>query len=529
VNTETATERTAVKKTLTIATAIMMCSFMLSRVIGLVREQVIAQFGGTGTAIDSYVTAFFIPELLNHFLAEGFLAITFIPIFLRYWTGNDKDGAWRSFSNLFSIGTVAFCVAIPLAMLFTPQVLGLLGPHISNEQTLPLTVKLTRIILPAQLFFFWGAFFSSVQMAQNRFFIPALAALFYNAGIICGGVLLGPRMGVEGFAWGVLGGAFVANVLVQLPGALMAGLRYRWRFDPRHPDIKRFVMLSLPLVFGLGMSFSNEIFFRFFGSFLGEGVTSSLNYALRTMSMAIALFGQAWGVAFYPYLSKLAAQQHFKEISQLLDRALARIGTFSIPVAALCVICAPEIIRTLYEHGKFSAASTAQTAPLFALYMAGSFFFSAALFSARPFWAVQRTIPPMIVSTAVSLAVIPLYYFSSRIWGAIGIAGSAVCGMTFQFLAMYLLWQKRHGDAVSSRRLVRTLATVVGITAAATAVAWMVKQPVTALHTGWGVKADALAVILVTGVLFAAVVAGLFHATGVLRLGEMIEVFRKKR
>jgi putative peptidoglycan lipid II flippase len=528
MNTQNVNERTALKKSLTIATVIMMGSVLLSRVIGLVREQVVAIFGGTGTSIDSYVTAFFIPELLNHFLAEGFLSITFIPIFLRYWSGNDKDGAWRSFSNLFSLGTIAFCIAIPLAMIFTPQILCLMGPHIANEQTLPLTVKLTRIILPAQLFFYWGAFFSAVQMAQHRFFVPALAPLFYNAGIIASGLVLGSRMGVEGFAWGVLGGAFAANVLVQLPGAIKAGMRYRWRIDVRHPDVKLFVLLSLPLVFGLGMTFSNEIFFRYFGSFLGEGVTSSLNYALRTMGMVIALFGQAWGVAFYPWLSRLAAEKKFNEISELLDKVIARIGTFAIPIAALCIVCATEIIRMLYEHGQFTAASTARTAPLFALYMAGSFFFSVAIFSARPFWAIQKTLLPMIVSTAVSLVIIPVYYFTSRLWGAAGIASSAVCGMSLQFLIVYLLWQRRYGSIQAVILLARKITTIIAITACAAAAAWFTKQEFAGLCSGLGKTVDALLVTCLAAVPFFAVVLILYQMTGVLKARELIALVRRK-
>ncbi|MBN2037896.1 MAG: murein biosynthesis integral membrane protein MurJ [Chitinispirillaceae bacterium] len=527
MNTETAAEKKSLKKTLTFATVIMMGSVLLSRIVGLVREQVIAGFGGTGADIDSYVTAFFIPELLNHFLAEGFLSITFIPIFLRYWADGDREGAWRSYSNLFSIGSVVFCIAIPLAMLFTPSILCLMGPHIANENTLVMTVKLTRIILPAQLFFYWGAFFSAVQMAQQRFFVPALAPFFYNAGIIVGGIVLGPRIGIEGFAWGVLGGAFIANVLVQLPGAMRAGMRYRICFNPRHKDFRTFVMLSLPLVFGLGMTFSNEIFFRFFGSFLQEGATASLNYSLRTMGIMIALFGQAWGVAFYPHLTRLAAEKKMKEISLLLNRTLMRIGTYSIPIATLCIVCSSEIISILYEHGRFDSGSTARTAPLFALYMVGSFFFAAAVFTARPFYAVQKTLPPMIASTTVSLMILPVYYISSKVCGAPGIAGSAVAGMALQFFFVYFLWHRNYGEG-QSIRLLKRIALVVAISLVAGLVGMLVKQSIQSLDTGWGVKVDSALVALAASLPFAVIVLASYHLTGLQKAGELLDVIRKR-
>ena len=397
MNTHPPIEKAALRKSLAAATVIMMASVFLSRVIGLVREQVIAHLGGTSTGIDSYVTAFFIPELLNHFLAGGFLSITFIPIFQRYLAAGDSEGAWRSFSNIITVGTAVFAVVIPVSMVCTPAILRTMGPHIAGEQTLQLTVAMTRIILPAQLFFYWGAFFSAVQMAHHRFFWPACAPLFYNAGIILGGLLLYRTAGVQGFAWGVLGGAFAANVIFQFMGARGVGLRYRFRFDLFDPDLRKFLLLSLPLVFGLTMTFSNEILFRFFGSFLGEGGTSSINYALRTMGFVVALFGQASGVAFYPYLSRLAIEQKFGEITSLLNRAVTAIAVYCIPLSLLLLVCAPQVIAILYEHGSFSAASTARTAPVFALYMAGAFAFSAAVFAVRPFYAVQKMYLPVIV------------------------------------------------------------------------------------------------------------------------------------
>jgi putative peptidoglycan lipid II flippase len=523
VNSQTSTERTALRKSLTVATAIMMASVFLSRVIGLVREQVIAHVGGTTTGIDAYVTSFFIPELLNHFLAGGFLSITFIPIFQHYLTKADSDGAWRSFSNIITVGTVVFAIVIPLSMLFAPGILRMMGPHIANEQTLPLTIRMTRIILPAQLFFYWGAFFSAVQMAQHRFFWPACAPLFYNIGIILGGLLLGRVAGVEGFAWGVLGGAFAANVVFQLAGARSVGMRYRFRFDLKDPDLMRFMLLSLPLVLGLTMTFSNEILFRFFGSFLGEGGTSSINYALRTMGFVVALFGQASGVAFYPYLSRLAIEQKFGEITALLNKALTVIAAYCIPISLLLLVCAPQVISILYEHGHFSSASTAKTAPVFALYVAGAFAFSAAVFAVRPFYAVQKMYIPVIVSSAVFLVSIPLYYYAGRSWGAPGIAASAVIGMVFQFLLLYFIWNSRYGDRASALRTLRIVAVILCISTAAAAAGWRVNHLLLNYHSGFGKLIDNLIVCAGTFVPSGILVVLLYQVTGVARIKDMIK------
>jgi putative peptidoglycan lipid II flippase len=517
-------DRARLKKSLTAATIIMMASVMLSRVIGLVREQVLAGYGGTSSDIDAYVTAFIIPEILNHLLAGGFLSITFIPIFQRYLAKNDTAGGWRSFSNLLTIGTAVFLVIVPLAVVFTPALYRFF-PHAlsANSAQFDLTVRLTRIIIPAQLLFYWGAFFSAVQMANHKFFLPALSPLLYNLGIIAGGLLLGPRLGVEGFAWGVLAGAFAANILVLLPGALRAGMRFRPVADFSHADVKEFVLLSLPLMLGLGMTFSNEVLFRFFGVSLGEGGTSSINYALRTMGMIVAVFGQASGVAFYPYLSKLALEKKFGEITAILNRALVKIGLMCVPVSLMLVVLAQEVISVLYERGNFSAASTAATASVFVLYMAGAFSFAAAIFAVRPFYAVQRPWIPMVISTAVSLLTLPLYAFASRHWGAPGIAGSAVAGMTVQFITLYLVWAKLYGSKKQLREVLRPFF-IVGLTGCAAALCGMAaKQWVLSLDLFLGKTALNLAVCAITVVPMGAIVVLIYHLTGLQKIGDLVK------
>jgi len=445
----TSTTTASSHRSLSIAAIIMMGSVLLSRVIGVFREMVLAGHGGTTFEMDAYVTAFIIPDLLNHFLASGFLSITFIPIFQQYYARNDPDNAWRSFSNLLTIGSIGFIILIPVAMFFTPQAMLLMGPHINDPSIAPLTIKLTHIILPAQLFFYWGAFFNAVQMAKERFFLPALTPLLYNAGIIAGGVLLAPFIGIEGFAWGVLAGSFLGNVAIPLFGALAVGMRFSPSCNIYHPDVKTYVVKTLPLILGVGMSFSTEFFFRFFGSFLSEGGTSSVNYALRTMMIVVAVFGQASGVAFFPFLSKLAAQKKFDEMTRMLNSLLRTIARYLIPISTILYICARPLVAILYERGKFDAASTIDTAAVFCAYLPGAFAFSAAIIIARSFYAMQRMVLPMVVSTAVALGTIPLYMLFSRLFGARGIAYAASAAMTLQYLILYGLWTRQYGSLAS--------------------------------------------------------------------------------
>lgn len=467
----------AIGKTISIATAIMMGSVFLSRVTGLLREQVMAHFGGTGMGIDAYVSAFIIPEMLNHFLAGGFLSVTFIPIFQRYIIKGQRDRGWESFSNLFCIGTLFFLILIPLSMIFTPDILKLAG--ISPEtkpQYFHTTVRLTRIVLPAQILFYWGAFFSAVQMAEKRFFIPAIAPLCYNGGIILGGIILAPYIGIDGFAWGVLIGAFLANMAVQLPGAMKLGLKFHLRFDFTDSDLLEYVKKSIPLILGLSMTFSNEIFFRYFSASLSEGTVASVNYALRIMMMVVAMFGQASGAAFFPFMSKLAIERKFQEMNDILNSVLIRIAVLLLPISVIMIVLSQQIIAVIYQRGHFDYQSTLQTSSIFSVYLLGAFGFSASMIISRPFYAMQNTVLPMVVNTSIALLSIPFYVVFSRKMGGPGIALATVLAVTIQFVVLYAVWSSKYASWRSVKKLLLSLSKILVITSLGCALGYLLRK-----------------------------------------------------
>ena len=442
-------------RTITIAALIMMGSVLLSRAMGMVRELVLAAYFGTGTAsIEAYNTSFLIPEILNHLCAGGFLSVTFIPIFQRYLIKKQNDLAWRSFSNIMTLGTILMLLLVGLGMVLARPITTLLIPD--DPQRLELAIIMTRIIMPAQLFFYWGAILMAVQYAQNKFFIPALLPLAYNAGIILTGLALYKAFGITGFAWGVVVGALVGNVVLQVPGALRAGMRFSLRVDIRDPDLHRYVLLTVPLILGLGMSYSNEIFFRIFGTMLDKGVAALCNYPLRTMLIVVAVFGQAAGVASYPFLSRLAAENNHTEMNRLLYTILSKLVIILIPLSVVMMISALPIMTVLFERGQFTAASSAATAPILAIYLAGALAFSCNAIIVRNFYAMQNTVTPMVISSIAAIASIPAYIFFARTWNAAGIALAAALFMNIQGIVLYAAWYRCYPDRVAFVKLLRT-------------------------------------------------------------------------
>ena len=428
-----------------LASLIMMASVFLSRVIGLLREMVIAHVGGAGAGVDAYQVAFILPEILNHVVASGFLSVTFIPIFSHYLACNEEEKGWRVFSIILVGFGGLLLIFTAAAFLFTPQIVGLVAPGRPDALFQAHAVRMTRIILPAQFFFFAGGLFMAVQFAKEKFAIPALAPLVYNLGIIFGGLWLGPRFGMEGFSWGVLVGAFVGNFALQYYGARRVGMRFSLCVDLRHPDLKKYILLTLPLMVGLTMTFSTELFFKFFGSFLPAGSIAGLNYALRIMLILVAIFGQAVGVASFPFMARLAAENRLDEMNRLMNTTL-RYLALVIPFSVLLMVLRQETVLILFQRGRFDAAATEMTAQVLVLLMAGAFAFAAQTVVVRGYYATQNTLFPAVFGTLSVLASIPLYYLGLKQMGITGVALAMSLSAAFQVILLFVLWNRRSGN-----------------------------------------------------------------------------------
>jgi putative peptidoglycan lipid II flippase len=433
-----------------IASLIMMVSVFLSRVVGLFREMVIAHIGGAGASVDAYQVAFVIPDILNHIVASGFMSVTFIPIFSRYLAANREEDGWKVFSIILNCFGCFLVVLIIVAFASAPQLIALIAPGLKNPSTIAIAVKMTRIILPAQLFFFAGGLLMAVQFSKERFFIPALAPLLYNLGIISGGILLGPWIGMEGFAWGVLIGALTGNLFVQFIGVRKTGLKYFFIFDLGHPDLRKYVFLTLPLMVGLTMTFSTEFFFRLFGSYLPEGSIAVLNFGLRIMLILVGLFGQAVGTASFPFLARLVAENKLNEMNRLLNHTL-RFLALVIPFSVLLMVLRSEVVRIIFQRGKFDAAATALTAEVLMYLLVGAFAFAAYTIVVRGYFACQNTLFPALYGTIVVLLSIPLYLLGMNFLGVRGVALAVSLSGAFQVTVLYALWNKRSNNTGSRR------------------------------------------------------------------------------
>ena len=431
------------------ATAIMMASILLSRITGVAREMVLAALAGAGTAVDAYRVAFILPEILNHILASGFLSVTFIPIFSRHLAAGREDEGWRTFSTIITIFGAFLLLLIVAGMVLAPYLVPLLAAGRRDPQFLALAVAMTRITLPAQFFFFAGGMLMAVQYAKKRFLFPALAPLIYNLGIIAGGWLLARRLGVAGFCWGALAGAAVGSFAIQWVGALRSGMRFRPTLNFRHPDLRRYVLLTLPLMVGLTMVFSTELFSKFFGSFLPPGAIAWIDYAMRVMLILVGFFGQAVGVASYPFMAQLAVEGRLGELNDTINKVLRYLSVV-VPVSILVALLRYEIVRVLYERGRFTPMDTDMTALTLACLMVGAIAFVSQTVVNRGFYATQNTLLPAVFGSLAVLASLPVYWLGLKLMGVAGVGLAISASALIQTLLLFAVWNRRSGNTAAA-------------------------------------------------------------------------------
>ncbi|MBI4461117.1 MAG: murein biosynthesis integral membrane protein MurJ [Acidobacteria bacterium] len=403
--------------------AIVAASVLLSRVLGFLREWAIAHQVGSNAITDTYYAAFTIPDILNYLLAGGALSITFLPVFVEYFTADREEG-WRVFSVVLSAMMAVLLVLLIVAEIYAPVFTYWIAPGFTAEQHRLLTY-LTRIMLPAQAFFFIGGVLSAVQYAQGRFLIPSLAPLIYNAMIIAFGMLLARRWGIEAFSWGVLAGSILGNCLLQVYGVMKLSARFRPSFQFSHPGFRRFVRLSLPVMVGFSFIFVDDWVIRWFGSFLVPASITWLGYGKTLMRVVVAIFGQAAGVASFPILARLAAEKKREEMSESLQDSLRHVVLAIVPISVLMGLLSRPIVYILFSRTRLGPADMEQTALAMEIFLIGAFAWGMQAILGRGFYALGDTLTPTLIGTGLTVVWLPIYWLLAREYQHLGLAGAS--------------------------------------------------------------------------------------------------------
>jgi putative peptidoglycan lipid II flippase len=425
----------------TSATLLLMVAVMLSRVIGYVREAYIAWAFGAGRLTDAYVAGFTIPDFLNYIVAGGAASITFISIYTRFLAEKREDEAEKTFSIIITVMTTMLAFGVVLAEIYTPQLLHLVVPKFDAEQ-MALCVHLTRILLPAQIFFYVGGVVSAVLLSRRLFLFPAFGPLLYNVFIILGGVVLGRRFGISSLAYGALAGAFIGPFLVNAIGAARIGTGFRPSFDIKNPAFLEWAKLSIPLMLGVSLVTADDWILRHFASG-GLGDITRLNYAKRLFAVPIAVLGQATGQASLPFFAKLFGEKRMDEFAATVNASVYRIAAASFLATAWMMAAALPVIDLVYRRGKFSVGDSHITAVYFFWFALSLTCWCAQGLYARAFYAAGDTVTPMIACTLITIASLPVYSILFHKFSFVGLAAASDIGILANTLALALLLHTR--------------------------------------------------------------------------------------
>ncbi len=408
-----------------IASLIWAGALLASRVIGLVREVVLGATLGASAQADAYAAAFRVPDTLAYIVSGGALSILFIPMFTGHAQRGDEARAWRAFSVVANFIVMLLAVVIPLAWVAMPALAPAFAPGFSPEDT-ALLVRLSRIVLPAQVFHLLGGLLSAALLAKDRHAVPALAPLLYTLCVIGGGWIAGSA---EGFAWGVLVGAIVGPFLLPLIAALRVGLHWQPVFDLRDPDFRDYIRRSLPVMLGFSIVSMDDSAWTWVGSGLGAGQVAILNYAKTLMKVPLGVFGFAMGVAAYPTLVRLVADGRPDQAWATLVDATRRALLLAFASQVALTVAGPELATLVLGTTRIDPAQMTllgSTLGWFALGLGG---WTAQTLLARGFYAQGKAWLPTWVGFGVLALAFPLYVMLGGRFGANGLAAASSLGI----------------------------------------------------------------------------------------------------
>ena len=376
-----------------------------SRILGFIRDMVLARLFGATAAADAFFVAYRIPNLLRELFAEGSMSAAFIPVFTQYHTSRTKREAWEfasaMFTTLLTIVTAMMLIGIAAA----PGIVWALAPGFHDDpQKLALTTLLTRLMFPYLLFISLAALAMGVLNSLRAFAAPALSPVLFNVFIIGCAVLLSPMLPepIYGVAIGVVAGG-AAQFAMQLPGLARRGMLFTFRFEPSHPGVKQVGALLVPSLLGLSVTQVNITISTILASFFAGGPTY-LFYGMRLIQFPLGIFGVALATAILPTLSAQAARGALDEMRSTLGFGVRMIVFIIVPAMLGLILLRVPIVHLFFEHGTFTAADTAATALAVLCYAVGLWAFAGVRIIVAAFYSLHDTKTPAWTAVAAVTA-----------------------------------------------------------------------------------------------------------------------------
>lgn len=419
------------------ATMIISVAYLLSRLMGLLRDRLMVAHFGIGPAASAYNAAFRLPELLFTLLVSGAFAVAFIPVLSEHLEKDQRDEAWQVTSSLLNLLVLATLVGAAVIMVFADPLTRLISPGF-DQPTHDLTVHLTRIMAITPVLFAISSVLGSVQQAFNRFVIFSLAGVLYNFGIIIGILTLAGRFGISGAAYGVVIGV-VLQALLQWLGLYGLGFKYRPVLTLKLAGVMTTLKLMLPRSIDQGIDQINYSVETIIGSTVSPAAIAQFAYANNLKNVPLALIGSSITTAIFPRLAAKASGGQREQLIEAYVQTARLILFLAIPAALFALVARGYIVRLLYGSGDITTANTLG-------WFAGTIVFTSLfMLVSRVYYAMQDTRTPLYLSLCSIPLNILLSFIFSRIYGVVGLAMSASLVAGLETISLLVILRLRHG------------------------------------------------------------------------------------
>ncbi|MEW6574300.1 MAG: murein biosynthesis integral membrane protein MurJ [Bacillota bacterium] len=379
------------------AAVIVLALSLLSKVLGVGREAAVAYGFGTSWKADAFYVAFIIPYIFYGVVGAALTAVI-VPVYAEYIAQDRKEEAWRVLSLVVNATFVIMSLIAVLGVVFAPLFARALGAGF-EPAPMQLAARLTAVMMPAIIFMGLAGVFTGILNANNVFGPSAFGPASMNIMIILGALIGAKFLGIYGLAAGVVAGA-VAFAVVQLPALRFVGFRYSLCFSLRHPEVRRIVVLMIPVLLASGIMQVYTLVDYRLASGLAEGSIAALNYANKLVNLPQGLFVLAVTTAVFPTLSRLFAEEKRAEMAATLQRAIKTILLLGIPGAVGLIVLREPIVALILQRGLFDERSTAITANALLYYAVGLAGLCVNLPLTRGFFAMKDTRTPLYISMA---------------------------------------------------------------------------------------------------------------------------------
>jgi putative peptidoglycan lipid II flippase len=415
----------------------------LANLVGLVRQVIIARFFGLDPVLDAYNAANNLPELLFMVISGGALAIAFIPVLTQTLTRDGRAAAWELFSlvaNLAFVVTAAGAVVMALVPLLLVQAVVAPGFEIEQQQ---LVAELMQLNLIATLIFSISGLVMGALQANQHFLLPAIAPIMYNVGQIVGVLVLSPRFGIHGLAYGVILGAAL-HLAVQVPGLVRYGFRWTPRLSLAHAGVRRVLALMGPRIATVGLLQLIFIATDNLASRLTTiGAVSALTYGWIIMQLPETVIGTAIGTALLPTLSEHVGRGEAAELKRLLRRAILLLLALTIPVALAGIVLVEPAVRLVFEGRQFSAQDSELVIYAARMFLLGLTGHSLVEVAARTFYAHRDARTPLLLAGLTLVLFVVLSVFLMQPMGFAGLALANSLAFSAEAVVMLAILRRR--------------------------------------------------------------------------------------